>query len=165
MYLSNISEEVKDLFHNYDSLSSNNQLQVALTILEEWSNDQINSLDEANPNLLDDSIYIEIFNPESIGLENEIGNLIALNLFTILEKDMIIKCERLNLYSTLSYNINYSLESKKLISKYSKLAFIEKIDTVAELIIRLELKSLLKDFSDGFEIANTILEYKKNLVY
>ena len=98
-------------------------------------------MNEANPNLLDDSIDIEIFNPSSIDypyLINEIKEY---------------------------WNYNYSLyrlypkEYKELIPVFERLSFKEKKDVLAELFLILEHDELLPDSIDGYEIARRILKY------
>lgn len=98
-------------------------------------------MNEVNPNLLDDSIDIEVFNPISIGysyLINEIKQY---------------------------WNYNYKLyrlypkEYKELISIFERLSFKEKKDTLAELFLTLEHDELLSDNIDGYEIARRIINY------
>lgn len=66
MYLKNMSNEVKELVEKVNMLDKENKLKFISYIFELWDRNQINSLNETNPNLLDDSIDIEIFNPSSI---------------------------------------------------------------------------------------------------
>ena len=66
MYLKNTSNEVKKITEKINELDKENKLKFISYILNLWDNDQINSLSEVNPSLLDDSIDIEIFNPSSI---------------------------------------------------------------------------------------------------
>ena len=67
MYLRNISNEVKDLIERVNDLDNENKMKFIIYILDLWDKNQMNSLNETNPNLLDDSIDINIFNPSSIG--------------------------------------------------------------------------------------------------
>lgn len=67
MYLRNTSNEVKDLIEKVNELDKENKIKFIIYILDLWDKNQINSLNEINPNLLDDSIDIDIFNPSSIG--------------------------------------------------------------------------------------------------
>ena len=67
MYLRNTSIEVKDLIEQINELDNENKIKYIIYILYLWDKDQINSLNETNPGLLDDSIDINIFNPSSIG--------------------------------------------------------------------------------------------------
>ena len=67
MYLKNTSNEVKGLVLKINELDKENKLKFINYIFDLWDKNQINSLSEVNPNLLDDSIDIEILNPSNIG--------------------------------------------------------------------------------------------------
>lgn len=76
MYLKHTSDEVKELVLKINELDKENKLKFIDYIFNLWDRNQINSLNNDNPNLLDDSIDIEIFNPSSIDysyLVNEIN--------------------------------------------------------------------------------------------
>ena len=66
IYLKNTSNEVKGLVLKINELDKENKLKFINYIFNLWDRNQINSLNEVNPNLPDDSIDIEIFNPSSI---------------------------------------------------------------------------------------------------
>ena len=66
MYLKNTSNEVKELVIKINELDRDDKLKFISYVFNLWDRDQINSLSEVNPSLLDDSIDIEIFNPSSI---------------------------------------------------------------------------------------------------
>ena len=141
MYLKNTSNELKELIEKVNMLDKKNKLKFIDYIFNLWDRNQINSLNETNPNLLDDSIDIEIFNPSSIDypyLVNEIKEY---------------------------WNYNYSLyrlypkEYKELIPVFERLSFKEKKDVLAELFLILEHDKLLPDNIDGYEIARRIINY------
>lgn len=141
MCLKNTSNVLKELIEKVNMLDKKNKLKFIDYIFNLWDRNQINSLNETNPNLLDDSIDIEIFNPSSIDypyLVNEIKEY---------------------------WNYNYSLyrlypkEYKELIPVFERLSFKEKKDVLAELFLILEHDKLLPDSFDGFEIARRILKY------
>ena len=141
MYLKNTSNVLKELIEKVNMLDKKNKLKFIDYIFNLWDRNQINSLNEVNPNLLDDGIDIEIFNPSSIDypyLLNEIKEY---------------------------WNYNYSLyrlylkEYKELIPVFERLSFKEKKDGLAELFLILEHDKLLPDSIDGFEIARRILKY------
>ena len=141
MYLRNTSNEVKELVLKINELDKENKLKFIDYIFNLWDRNQINSLNESNPNLLDDSIDIEIFNPSSIDypyLVNEVK-------------------EYWN-YKYRLYSL-YSKEYKELISLYERLSFEEKKDVLAELFLILEHDELLPDNIDGYEIARRIIKY------
>ena len=141
MYLKNTSNEVKELMKKIYELDNENKLKIISYTFELWDRNQINSLNEFNPNLLDDSIDIVIFNSSSIDypyLVNEIKE-----------------------YWNYKYKLYrlYPKEYKELISKFEKLTFIEKKDTLSELFLTLEHDELLPDSIDGYEIARRIINY------
>ena len=65
-HLKNTSNEVKELVIKINELDRDDKLKFISYVFNLWDRDQINSLSEVNPSLLDDSIDIEIFNPSSI---------------------------------------------------------------------------------------------------
>ena len=98
-------------------------------------------MNETNPNLLDDSIDIEIFNPSSIDypyLVNEIN-------------------ERWN-YNYNLYRL-YPKEYKKMIRIFERLSFKEKKVVLIELFLILEHNELLHGNIDSHEIARRIIKY------
>ena len=141
MYLRNTSNGVKDLIEKVNELDNENKMKYILYILDLWDKNQINSLNETNPDLLDDSMDINIFNPNSIGeyyLVNQIKE-----------------------YWNIKYNLYqlYLKEYKGLIPLFEKLSFKEKIDVLVELFLTLEHDELLPDIIDGYNIAILITKY------
>lgn len=124
-----------------NELDKENKLKFIDYIFNLWDRNQINSLNESNLNLLDDSIDIEIFDPSSIDypyLVNEIKE-----------------------YWNYKYNLYrlYPKEYRKLIPVFERLSFEERKDVLAELFLILEHDELLPDNIDGYEIARRILKY------
>ena len=141
MYLKNTSNEVKELVIKINELDRDDKLKFISYVFNLWDRDQINSLSEVNPSLLDDSIDIEIYNPSTIDypyLVNEIN-------------------ERWN-YNYNLYRL-YPKEYKKMIRIFERLSFKEKKDVIAELFLVIEHDELLPDSIDGYEIARKILKY------
>ncbi len=141
MYLRNTSNEVKELVLKMNQLNKENKLKFISYIFTLWDRNQINSLNESNPNLLDDSVDIEIFSPSSIDypyLVNEVKE-----------------------YWNYIYNLYrlYQKEYENLVSVFDKLLFKEKKDVFAELFLILERDELLPDSIDGYEIARRIIKY------
>lgn len=141
MYLKNISNEVKELIDKVHKLDNENKLKFISYIFNLWDRNQINSLNEINPNLLDDSIDIVIFNSSNIDYPNLVNEI----------------KEYWN-YKYKLYRL-YPKEYKELISIFEKLTFIEKKDIFAELFLTLEHDKLLPDNIDGYEIARRIINY------
>lgn len=139
MYLKNVNKETKNLMNEFECLEENEQKGFIKYVLERFDNDQINSLDEENPSLLDDSIDIRVFNPMSIGYSS-------------------------NLVSEITNSLNnrlYQKNSNGILSRYEKLLFENKIGVVIEIILFLENKNSLPDYLDGYKLARAILNYKK----
>ena len=141
MYLRNTSNNVKNLIEKVNELDNENKMKYTLYILDLWVKNQINSLNEINPDLLDDSINISIFNPSSIG---------EYYLIKQIKEYWNIKYKLYQLY--LEYY-------KVLIPLFEKLPFKEKIDVLVELFLLMEHDELLPDNIDGYNIATLIIKY------
>ena len=75
MYLKNAANEVKEITEKINELDMENKLKFISYVLNLWDNNQINSLNETNPDLLDDGSCIDIFNPSSIGYRHLVDKL------------------------------------------------------------------------------------------
>lgn len=141
MYLKNTNNEVKELVFKISELDKENKLKFISYIFTLWDRNQINSLNNDNPNLLDDSIDIEIFNPSSI--------------------DYHYLVSEVKQYWNYNFNLYrlYSKEYRKLIPMFERLSFKEKKDVFIELFLILEHDELLPDSIDGYEIARKIIKY------
>ena len=141
MYLKNTSNEVKELVLKMNQLDNENKLKFISYIFNLWDRNQINSLNESNPDLLDDSIDIEIFSPSSI--------------------DYSYLVKEIKEYWNYNYNLYrlYPKEYKKLIPIFEKLSFKEKKDVFIALFLILEHDELLPKNIDGYEIARRIIKY------
>ena len=141
MYLKNTSNEEKELVIKVNELDRDDKLKFINYIFDLWDKNQINSLNEVNPNLLDDGIDIEIFNPSSIDY-----------------RYLVIENKEYCNYTFNLYRL-YPKEYKELIPVFEKLSFKEKKDTLAELFLILGHDELLPDNIDGYEIARKIIKY------
>ena len=141
MYLKNMSNEAKELVLKINELDKENKLKFISYIFNLWDRNQIDILNETNPNLLDDSIDIEIFNPCSIDYHY-----------------LVIEIKEYWNYTFNLYRL-YPKEYKELIPAFEKLPFKEKKDVLAELFLILEHDELLPDSIDGYEIARRIIKY------
>ena len=61
MYLKNMNNKVKELIEKVNALDKENKLKFSIYIFNLWDRNQINSLNETNPDLLDDSIDITMY--------------------------------------------------------------------------------------------------------
>lgn len=141
MYLKNTSNEVKELVIKINELDRDDKLKFISYVFNLWDRDQINSLSEVNPSLLDDSIDIEIFNPRSIDY-----------------RYLLIEIKEYWDYKYSLYPL-YPKKYKELIPVFEKLPFKEKKDLLAELFLIIEHDEFLPDSIDGYEIARRILKY------
>ena len=141
MYLKNTSNEVKELVIKINELDRDDKLKFISYVFNLWDRDQINSLSEVNPSLLDDSIDIEIFNPSSIDYHY-----------------LVIEIKEYWNYKYSLYRL-YPKKYKELIPVFGKLPFKEKKDVLAELFLILEHDELLPDSIDGYEITGRIIKY------
>ena len=141
MYLRNTSNNVKNLIEKVNELDNENKMKFIIYILDLWNKNQINSLNETNLDLLDDSIDINIFNPSSI------------------EEYYLVN--QIKEYWNIKYKLYqlYPKEYKVLIPLFEKLSFKEKIDVLAELFLLMEHDDLLPDNIDGYNIATLITKY------
>lgn len=127
IYLKNTSNEVKRLVLKINELDKENKLKFINYIFDLWDKNQINSLNEVNPNLPNDSIDIEIFNPSSIDYHY-----------------LVIDIKE---YLNYKYNLYrlYPNEYRKLIPVFERLSFEGKKDVLAELFLILEHDEFLPD--------------------
>ena len=141
MYLKNMNNEVKELIEKINILDRENKLKFSIYIFNLWDRNQINSLNESNPDLLDDSVDIKIFNPSSI--------------------DYQYLVKEIKEYWNYNYNLYrlYPKEYKDLISLFERLSFEEKKNVLVELFLILEHDELLSNSIDGYEIAIRIIKY------
>lgn len=141
MYLKNISNEVKELIDKIRKLDNENKLKLISYIFNLQDRNQINSLNEINPNLLDDSIDIVIFNSSNIDYPNLVNEI----------KE----------YWNYKYKLYrfYQNEYKELISLFERLSFKDKKNILIELFLILEHDELLPGNIDGYEIARRIINY------
>lgn len=141
MYLKNMNNEIKELVLKINELERENKLKFICYIFNLWDRNQINSLNEVNPNLLDDIIDIVIFNSSNIDYPNLVNEI----------KE----------YWNYKYKLYciYPKEYKELIPVFEKLLFKEKKVVLIELFLILEHNELLPDNIDAYEIARRIIKY------
>jgi len=151
MYIES-SNKVKELFCEYDDLKLEEKISSLIYVFNSFGNNQINSLNEYNLDKLDSDV--DIFNLNILGFPNDLIDII-IDYLKYLLKHKKIKSENRN----------------KFLSRYEKLNFVEKIDVITEIIIRMDNETLIDDVwfprldSDlsGYDIALIIKEYKNNL--
>lgn len=167
MYITETTNNVKDLFEKLDIMEDIKKLEIFISIFNLVNNNQINNKNEANPNLIEDDNLL-IFNLDNIGFASNYctmflqHNLSLYNSMTnsnkLYEKDGNVM------------GFDYSKDVVEFISSFEKLSFNEKLDVIAELVIRYDNETLLKNFNgqamldsnrSGFELAREIQKIKE----
>lgn len=167
MFTINSSKEVKKIIECVDSLKDYQKLQAFIPILEQWSYNQINDKNEANPDLNNEEEII-IFNPSSIDLDNAFGISLAGELYLFLAIEYNVKVSE-TINDSFDMQLEHNEEELKVLKKFEKLSFKDKIDVVTEIILFLgnfKIKSMGNEIMDSkicFNIARKILDYKKEI--
>lgn len=173
MYLTKTTKSVFEIFEKFDSLDNITKYQICIILFEQWSNKLINEKNEVNPSATDEDY--EIFTPSIIGLNDSIGTVMAQMLFKVMNLELD-KNEKLSINDCLSVDSCLAMElndnSKKWLSIYEKLSYIEKMDVLSETVIRYDNETLFEDFNyskisselDGYEIARIINKYKEKII-
>ena len=168
MYITETTKEVFELFDMFDKLDTTNRLEVSIVLFEEWDRKLINEKNEINPETTDEEY--EIFTASLLGLKSNTGHLIAGMFLAVMNNELITK-QQIEEDNYVTLNLND--ESKKWLSKYEKLSYIEKIDILEEMIIRYDNETLFKtikglpkidDNLDGYKIASIIEKYKSKII-
>lgn len=172
MNITETTNEVRNLFLNLDEKNTDCKLKFLLYVFAGLYNGQINNKNIANPNLVEDD-DLEIFDFESIGISNDICSAFIQYLLIIYNGANKIPDEEKCIYDDGHIiGIKYQDEENELLSMYEKLSFAEKLDTIAEIIIRydnetyFEKKVTIVSFGErsGFDIARSIQKYKKSVI-
>ena len=166
MYITETTENVRELIEKLDKTDDTNKLKFLIYIFGLLNNNQINDKNEVNPNLIEDE-NIKIFNLESIGLQ--------LNTCTVLLQHfaMIYNCIT-NTRDAYEINgnilgIKYDKLDEQLNSQFEQLGFNEKLDVFSEIIIKYDnatyfnTRITMLQFDSklsGYEIANEIMRLK-----
>lgn len=168
MYITNTTEDVKKLVEELEATSDLTKLKFLVYIFGLLNNNQINDKNESNPDLIEND-DMTIFNSEAIGLTTN-ACTILLQYFAMLYNGMTDSKDAYEDNGNL-LGINYNKEDKKIVSKFEKLNFNEKLDVFSEIIIRYDnetyfdnrmlVVSLNSELS-GFDIAKIIQSFKES---
>ena len=169
MYITDTTENVRKFFDNLLNEDDISKMRFLLYIFDLLNNNQINSINEGNPDLKEDDDLI-VFNLDLLGLNNNCCT-------TFLQYNAMI-------YNTMSktnkvyedngnvIGIEYETKDKNNISIFEKFSFFEKLDVFSEIFIRYDNDTYFKNdivsmaFSDsvnGYDIAKLISDYKIRL--
>ena len=170
MYITETTENVRDLIEKLEHKKDLPKLKFLIYIFGLLNNNQINDKNEANPNIIDDD-NIEIFTFASIGFSENVCTIFLQYLsmvYNILTNSQDSYEDNGNILGVL-----YDEDDKKMTSKFEKLNFEEKLDVFSEIIIRYDNETYFNErismltFDskfDGYSIANMIKYYKNKLV-
>lgn len=166
MYITETTGDVRNLFDKLEIMNDVEKIEMLMSIFNLINNNQINNKNDENPNLTEVNDMI-IFNMESLGFTPNYCtiflqyNLIIYNSLSnkndLYEKDGNI------------IGFKYSKDQIDAISHFEKLSFNEKLDVIAEILIRYDNGTYIKNNIlpislhsefNGFEIANMIKKYK-----
>ncbi len=162
MYIADTTDLVRDLFSNLEKLNENERNDFSLYLFNCINCNQINIRNEVNSQLIIDDI--ETFNFNIIGFSNDDIEYIIFQLLQLHNKDIKSKYvyDRGNVLG-----IEYKTNTIKNISYFERLSFFEKLDVIAEMIIRIFNSKIIKPLNNDFNeyvMAREICRYKLNLL-
>lgn len=165
MYITETTDNVRKLIGKIENQDDISKLKFLIYIFLLLNNNQTNTKNEANPDLVEEDMII--FNLESIGLPSNAG-IILLQYFIMLYND-ITKTKSIYEANGKILGIKYNEIENEMNSQFEKLDFNEKLDTISEIIIRydnetyFDKKITIMPFDSelsGFELANMIQKCK-----
>ena len=170
MYITETTKKVKIFFGILLRLDDKSKMAVLLYLFSKLNCNQVNDKNEVNPDLLDGSDDIIIFNLEVIGYDMHTTEaFLEYNVFQYNLKERN-KREYLYIDNGFVIGIKPTLFIRLVIAIFEKLSFSEQIDVFAELIIRydndtyfdsLEPEVLFVGNRSGLDVAKAINEWKK----
>jgi len=167
MYITNCTDNVRNLIEELGELEDLKKLKFLIYIFGLLNNNQINNKNEANPNLIEDN-ELEIFTLETIGLP-EYSCTTLLQFFVMLYNG-ITKSKEAYEDNGNVLGIKYDEKDNKVASHFEKLNYNEKLDVFSEIFIKYDNETYFDNkipminFDSklsGFDIARNIKELKK----
>lgn len=168
MYITETTNNVRNLIEILESMGDISKLKFVIYVFGQMNNNQINSKNEVNPDLIEDNELI-VFNLNSIGVENSINEQFLQYCMSLYNKTVNTK----DLYELNGNIIGLKFNEIELtiISYFEKLNFIEKLDVFSEIFIRLDNEAYFKNINniylntnlDGYTIAKLIQKLKVGL--
>jgi len=169
MNLTNVSDKVRMLFEELEGKDDLNKLKFLIYIFGLLNNNQINSKNEANPNLMEDD-ELEIFTLNILGLNENACVILLQFLFMIYNKMTSTKDAYEDNGNILG--IKHDEIDINLASMFEKLNYKEKLDVFSEVFIKCDNETYfynkipviqIDSNKSGFEIAKIINDYKKGI--
>lgn len=170
MYITNTTENVRKVIEDLLKKDDVAKLKFLIYLFDLATHQQINSKNEANPDLVEDDDLI-IFNLEDAGMTNNYGD-IYLEYLVMVFNSTATKLSKGYQDNGNVEGIHYNKYDKPLLSKFEKLSYNEKLDVFAEIFIRLDNDNLFENKyemltlnTSGFDIASNItnLKIKENI--
>ena len=176
MYITDATEKTRMVMDEVLlKLSDESKMKLLLYLFSELNHNQINSKNEINPDLVEYDDMI-IFNLEILGFsiqEVELFLRYNVELYNYITVQLKNKESKIFLDNGYVVGLDYSPLESITIHMFEKLSFNEKIDFIAEIMIRYDNRTYFKDcitevgFTEdltGFDIARRIMEFKKKYV-
>ena len=166
MYITDTTDNVRDLIEKNEKKDDLSKLKFLIYIFGLLNNNQINDKNEVNPNLIEDD-DMKIFNLEVVGLSPN-ACTILLQYFTMLYNGITNTSDAYEDNGSV-LGIKHNKEDKIIISQFEKLDFNEKLDVFSEIVIRydnetyFDEKITMVNFDSkmsGFDIAKLIQKNK-----
>lgn len=166
MYISEANEKVKKIYEKIDNLNDIKKLEILLSVFNLINNNQINNKNEVNPDLIEDD-DIKVFNMELLGFEPNYCTIFL--QYNLMLYNAIFGEKKLYEDNGNVLGFNYDNEEKEILSSFEKLSFNDKLDIIAEFIIRYDNGTYIQNNTlpislhsklNGFEIANMIKKIK-----
>ena len=176
MYITDATEKTRMVMDEVLlKLSDESKMKLLLYLFSELNNNQINNKNEINPDLVEDDDMI-IFNLEILGFSIQEAELFLrynVELYNYITVQLKNKESKIFLDNGYVVGLDYSPLESATIHMFEKLLFVEKIDFIAEIMIRYDNRTYFKDcitevgFTEdltGFDIARRTMEFKKKFV-
>lgn len=166
MYITNTTENVKKIFEDISKFDDISKIKFILYTFGLLNNNQINDKNEANPNLMDEDDLV-IFNMTMLGMSNNACSVFL--AYNVMLYNVLTETNNVYLDDTNVIGLEYNEAESKLISKFEKLTYNEKLDVFKELFITYDNNTYFESdinimtFNSnmsGFDIAKEIDQFK-----
>lgn len=154
-FIQDASEKTIEYLKRIENIKYSERLEVCIDLFKKWSNKNI-----SNGNGV-------VFKPSALGFDDSLGTEISDFLFVMLNNDRIKKAGKLVL--TQNDDNICTDTSRKIIADFKKLDFVEQIDVLTELIVKLDNRTLFMEKTDfpkfnkfmtGYDVGNEMRNFK-----
>lgn len=170
MYITETTDNVKNIFEQLQKLSDIGKLRFLLYTYGLLNNNQINNKNEKNPDLIEDDDLI-IFNMQLLGFNN--NQCTTFLQYLVMINNLINDKNKIYEDGANVIGIEFEDDELKVISMFEKLYFLEKLDVFSELFIKYDndtyfenkIATLSWDKNlSGYDIAKIIQNVKKEII-